>query len=107
VSATRRRVSWTILTNHGQVLACLAEQPDIRARDLAVLVGITERAAQAIVSDLVLAGYVTRSREGRRNRYEVDLDSPLRHPLEGARTVGDLLAGMGKAIARPGVPARG
>ena len=90
------RASWTFLTNHGHVLGCLADQPDIRARDIAERVGITERAAQAIVADLVAGGYVTRTKEGRRNRYVVHGDEPLRHPLESDRTVADLLGSLGK-----------
>jgi len=91
-----RRASWTFLTNHGHVLGCIAEEPDIRARDVAERVGITERAAQSIISDLVVEGYLTRTKEGRRNRYEVHPEAPLRHALESDRTIGDLLASIGK-----------
>ena len=94
------RPSWTFLTNHAHVLVCLADQPDIRGRDIAELVGITERAAQGIVSDLVAEGYVTREKEGRRNRYEVHPDAPLRHPLEHDHTVGELLETLGRLRAR-------
>ena len=87
---------WTFLTNHAHVLVCLAEEADVRGRDIATRVGITERAAQAIVADLVDAGYVTREREGRRNRYEVHPDAPLRHPLESEHTVGELLVTLGR-----------
>ena len=87
---------WTFLTNHAHVLVCLAEEPDIRGRDVAARVGITERSAQAIIADLVAAGYVTRSREGRRNRYGIDAAAPLRHPLERDHTVGELLATLGR-----------
>lgn len=96
MSDDNRRASWTFLTNHGHVLGCLAEEPDIRARDVAANVGITERAAQAIIADLVADGYVTRIKEGRRNRYIVDADAPLRHTLENDHTVGELLASVGK-----------
>ncbi len=88
--------TWTFLTNHAHVLVCISEQPDIRARDIATLVGITERAAQSIISDLVTEGYVTRTKEGRRNHYEVHPDAPLRHPLEHDHTVGELLVTLGK-----------
>ncbi len=88
--------SWTFLTNHGHVLVCISEEPDIRARDIATKVGITERAAQSIIADLVTEGYVTRTREGRRNRYEVHAETPLRHPLEHDHTVGELLVTLGK-----------
>jgi hypothetical protein len=87
---------WTFLTNHAHVLVCLAEEPDVRGRDIATRVGITERAAQAIVADLVADGYVTRSREGRRNRYLVHPEAPLRHPLESDHTVGELLITLGR-----------
>jgi len=88
--------SWTFLTNHAHVLVCLAEEPDVRGRDIATRVGITERAAQAIVADLVADGYVTRRREGRRNHYQVHPDAPLRHPLEHDHTVGELLVTLGR-----------
>ena len=87
--------TWTFLTNHAHVLVCIADEPDIRGRDIAARVGITERAAQMIVADLVAEGYVTRTREGRRNRYEVDPDAPLRHPLEHGHTIGELLVTLG------------
>jgi DNA-binding transcriptional ArsR family regulator len=87
---------WSLFTNHGHVLVCLATDPTIRARDVAVEVGITERAVQGIISDLVEAGIVSRTREGRRNRYEVHPDQPLRHPLESEHTVGELLLALGK-----------
>ena len=83
--------SWTFLTNHAHVLLCIASDPERRGRDIADRVGITERAAQAIVSDLVAAGYVTRTRVGRRNHYEVHPDLPLRHPIERSRQVRELL----------------
>ena len=83
--------SWTFLTNHAHVLLCIASDPESRGRDIAERVGITERAAQAIVSDLVSAGYVTRTRVGRRNHYEVHPDLPLRHPIERSRQVRELL----------------
>lgn len=92
----KMKTNWTFLTNHAHVLVCLTEEPDIRGRDIAERVGITERAAQAIISDLVADGYVSRSREGRRNRYEVYPDEPLRHPLEDDHTVGELLKALGR-----------
>ncbi len=80
------------MTNHAHVLLCVARDPGIRHRDLAVKVGITERAAQRIVADLVDAGYLTSTRDGRRNRYQVRADLPLRHPVEQHHRVGDLLS---------------
>ena len=83
--------SWSFLTNHAQVLICLAEDPDIRLREVGDAVGITERAAHRIVTDLIAAGYVARARVGRRNRYTVQYDLPLPDPLARGQKVGDLL----------------
>jgi hypothetical protein len=96
----RPRPGWTFLTNHAHVLVCIATEPDMRGRDIAARVGITERATQAIIADLVAEGYVIRTREGRRNRYEVRPDSPLRHPVEAGHTVGDLLHMLGQLTSR-------
>jgi predicted ArsR family transcriptional regulator len=82
---------WTFLTNHAHVLLCVARDPDVRLRDVAEYVGITERAAQRIVADLVDAGYLDRSREGRRNRYQLNPDAPLRHPMDRDHAIGDIL----------------
>jgi DNA-binding Lrp family transcriptional regulator len=82
---------WDFLTNHAHVLTCVADDPGIRLRDIAAAVGITERAAHRILSELVEEGYVLRERQGRRNRYQVKPDLPLRHPLVNGREVGDLL----------------
>lgn len=87
--------SWTFLTNHAHVLLCIARDPAIRLRDVAIEVDITERAAQRIVAELVEAGYLSRTREGRRNHYEVHGELPLRHPMERGRPVGELLALVG------------
>lgn len=83
---------WTFLSNHAHVLVCLALDPDSRLRDVATSVGITERAVQKIVSDLEAANVIVRERTGRRNSYRLNLDTPLRHPLESHRTVGTLLS---------------
>lgn len=82
---------WTFLTNHSHVLLCIADDPDIRLRDLASKVGITERAVQRIVAELERDGYLTHERHGRRNHYEVDSSRPLRHPLENHLAIGALL----------------
>ena len=74
--------SWTFLTNHSHVLICIAQQPDVRLSEVARLVGIGERAVHRIVHELEDAGYLTVIKEGRKNVYEIDLDRPLRHPLE-------------------------
>lgn len=82
---------WTFLSNHGYVLACLANDPGVRLRDVAVMVDITERAVQKIVADLEAGGFLRRIRMGRRNHYEVFRDRPLRHALGSHQTVGILL----------------
>jgi hypothetical protein len=96
MSTESEKPGWTFFTNHGHVLICLAADPDLRTRDVAEFVGITERSAQSIITDLVEAGYLTRIKEGRRNRYEVHADQPLRHPLERDHSVGELLVTLGK-----------
>jgi hypothetical protein len=83
---------WTFLTNHAHVLLCIARDPQARLRDVAAQVGITERAAQRIVAELGEAGYLTVTRDGRRNRYEVHPEVPLRHPVERDHAVGEILA---------------
>lgn len=83
--------AWTFLTNHSHVLICLWREPEARLRDVADRVGITERAVQAIVADLEEGRVLTRTREGRRNRYQIHVDVPLRHPVESNRTVAALL----------------
>ena len=82
---------WTFVTNHTQVLLCLAQDPRMRLRDVATRVGITERAAQRILADLVEAGYVQREREGRRNIYAIDRDRMMRHEAQFGHEIGDLL----------------
>ncbi len=84
-------VAWTFLSNHSHVLVCLARDPGMRLRDVAVEVGITERAVQKIVAELEEGGVLARHREGRRNRYVLNRRAPLRHPLEARNTVGELL----------------
>ena len=82
---------WRFVTSHTQVLLCLHRNPRVRLRDIAETVGITERAAQRIVSDLVVAGYVSRQREGRRNRYVLNLSVPMRHPSQVNHEIGELV----------------
>ena len=82
---------WTFLSNHGHILLSIARDPNIRVREIARSVGITERAVQRIVLDLEEQGYLVRERVGRRNRYQVVTDLPLRHPIEAHRNIGDLL----------------
>src|SRR5690348_4586645 len=85
---------WTFLTNHAQVLLCLADDPEIRLRDVATRVGITERATQRIVSDLAQAGYVQTTRIGRRNRYTVDRKHAMRHKAQLGHDIGSLLKAL-------------
>jgi hypothetical protein len=82
---------WTFLTNHAHVMVSLRRDPTARLRDVADAVGITERAAQRIVAELEEGGYLTRARQGRRNRYTLHEALPLRHPLEGRSRIGELL----------------
>jgi DNA-binding MarR family transcriptional regulator len=83
--------AFRFVTNHAHVLQCIAADPTLRLRDIALELGITERTAAQIVSDLERAGYLTKTRDGRRNRYEVHGELPLRHPQHRHRTVGDLI----------------
>lgn len=83
---------WTFLTNHAHVLVCLSRDPAQRMRDIASQVGITERAVQRIVHELMEAGFLSVTKDGRRNQYTVTDRQPLRHPLESHRTVRDLLS---------------
>lgn len=112
-----RMGEWTFLTNHATALLCVAENPGLTLRQVGDCVGITERAAHRIVNDLVETGYLTRTREGRRNRYEIRRDVPMRDPLLKDRKVGELLtalpvdvasgagAGGSRAGAAPGLAA--
>jgi DNA-binding MarR family transcriptional regulator len=88
---TKSKPTWTFLSNHAHVLVCLARDPHTRLRDVAEQVGITERAVFKIVTELETAEVITRIREGRRNRYELDPSARLRHPVEARCTVGSLL----------------
>ena len=95
------RSSWFILTNHGNVLLCVARDPTIRISELADRVGIGERAAQKIITDLVRDGYLLRIKEGRRNRYEVNRNAQLRHPILADLEIGPLLDALHDGTARP------
>lgn len=97
---------WTFLSNHAHVLLCIAREPEIRLRDVAERVGITERAVQRIVADLEAGQYLERARSGRRNRYEVHPELSLRHPIEAHRDVGALLALVLEPEDPPEQPAR-
>jgi predicted transcriptional regulator of viral defense system len=94
---------WTFLSNHMHVLVCVARSPAVRVRDIAVSVGITERAASRILGELESDGYLTRVRSGRSNRYEIHPDQPLRHPLEARHSIGELLRIMTSEISITGL----
>ena len=89
---------WTFLTNHTHVLICLARDADMRVRDVAELVGITERAVLRIISELSEDGYITIVKEGRRNSYQLNRDKQFRHPVESGHTIGSLLAALEPTI---------
>lgn len=86
-----KTVGWTFLTNHAQILVCLAREPDLRIRVIAERVGITQRAVQRILVELEEGGSLSHVREGRRSLYAVDLDCPLRHPLGSGFRLRDLI----------------
>jgi predicted transcriptional regulator len=84
--------TWSFLTNHARVLVCIAQDPGIRLREIGEDLGITERAAHRIVSELADAGYISRERNGRRNRYSIQAHLPLPDPVPREQKIGDLLA---------------
>jgi DNA-binding transcriptional ArsR family regulator len=89
--------SWTLLTGHGHVLVEIARDPQARVRDISAAVGLTERTVQAIVADLEAAGYLTRSRKGRRTVYTVNRDAAFRHSAQDGHRVGDFLATLAQS----------
>ena len=95
--------TWTLLTGHGHVLVEIARNPEARIRDISAAAGLTERTVQAIVADLEAAGYLTRTRAGRRTIYVVNQDGPFRHPAQDGHRVGPFLALLSAAddIGRP------
>jgi hypothetical protein len=100
---------WSFLTNHGRVLLCIANDPGVRLRDIAARVGITERSAFGIVSDLAAAGYAVKQKDGRRNRYQIQAHLPLPEPASQQLTVGEVLAllagaSVGRQLARGDLP---
>jgi hypothetical protein len=84
--------NWTFLTNHARVLLCIAHDPGVRLRDIAASLGITERSAYGIVTDLTEAGYVVKQKDGRRNRYQVQAHLPLPEPASQGPAIGEVLA---------------
>jgi MarR family len=91
---------WGFLTNHGRVLLCIAHDPGVRLRDIAARVGITERSAYGIVTDLATAGYVIKEKDGRRNRYQIQAHMPLPEPTNRQLAIGEVLAVLAGADAR-------
>jgi DNA-binding IclR family transcriptional regulator len=83
--------TWTFLTNHAQVLLCIAQNPQMTSKEIAAHVGITERAVQRLLDDLAKADYISRTRDGRRNVYEIHPERPMRHPAQQGRAIRDLL----------------
>ena len=98
-STDAERPAWTFFTNHAHVLIVISRDPELRQRDIARLVGITEGAVQRILHDLEDAGYLRRERVGRRNKYHVDADRPLRHPIEQGQSVAGVLRTVNETIA--------
>ena len=82
---------WTFLTNHARALVCIAHDPGVRLRDVAATLGVTERSAFAIVTDLTDAGYVVKEKQGRRNRYSIQAHLPLRQAVGREPTIGEML----------------
>jgi len=92
--------NWTFLSNHAHVLVCVAKNPDVRLSEVAALVGIRERTVHRIVHELLDAGYISVTKDGRNNVYSVDLDKPLRHPLEADHNIQAIIAPLLKKVRR-------
>jgi DNA-binding IclR family transcriptional regulator len=92
---------WSFLTNHARVLVCIAHDPGVRLRDIAMTLGITERSAYSIVTDLTGSGYVVKLKDGRRNRYQIRSHLPLREAITQERTIGEVLAVLVESKPRP------
>jgi MarR-like DNA-binding transcriptional regulator SgrR of sgrS sRNA len=102
---------WNFLTNHGRALLCIAQDPEVRLREIADTLGITERSAYSIVSDLADAGYIVKERDGRRNRYHIQLHLPLPNVPNRDQAIGEVLSvltgkPMASAVAKSGKPTR-
>jgi MarR family len=99
--------SWGFLTNHARVLLCIGRDPGARLRDLAASVGITERSAYGIVTDLAAAGYVVKEEDGRRNRYQIQTHLPLHEPASQEPAIGEVLVSAPRRPRRAAAPGRG
>ena len=93
--------AWSFLTNHARVLVCIAHDPGVRLRDIAETLGITERSAYSIVTDLTESGYVVKLKDGRRNRYQIRPNLPLREAITQERTIGEVLDVLVESKPRP------
>jgi DNA-binding IclR family transcriptional regulator len=107
MTATNSAPTWAFLTNHARVLICVAHDPDIRLRDIGAQLGITERAAHRIITELAAADYVSRERTGRRNRYTVNVKLPLPDAIAREQSIGELLAILTATRAGSTAPASG
>jgi len=92
--------NWTFLSNHAHVLVCIAKNPDVRLSEVAELVGVRERTAHRIVHELIDAGYISVKKVGRNNVYSVDLEKPLRHPLEAEHNIHAIVTPLLKKVKR-------
>jgi hypothetical protein len=99
--------NWAFLTNHARVLVCIARDPGARLRDISAGLGITERSAYAIMTDLIQAGYIIKTKDGRRNRYQIRADLPLPEPASRQPTVGELLTLLAGTRPTDQVPVEG
>ena len=99
-SYSKGMAKWSFLTNHARALVCIAHDPGVRLRDIAAALGITERSAYGIVTDLVEAGYIVKDKDGRRNRYQIQGHLPLRESVGRERTIGEVL----DVLVEAGVP---
>ena len=93
--------SWGFLTNHARVLLCIADDPGARLRDISATLGITERSAHTIVTDLIQDGFVSKAKDGRRNRYQIRAERPLPEPASRQPTIGELVALLGHTSTVP------
>jgi predicted transcriptional regulator len=93
---------WTFLTNHAQVLLCVARNPDLTTREIAQEVGITERAVQRLIRDLAESGYISHERQGRQNHYVVHFERPMRHPAQQGRRIRELIDLLSPLAPQPG-----
>ena len=91
VNSGSRMRKFALLTNHAHVLLIIAQTPDVRMREIAATIGLTERAVQRIIDELTTSGCIVITKSGRRNRYEISLDHPLGHPVEQSRNLGELV----------------